>query len=138
VAIIDKLLSAGEVVRDKFKETFGDPTDDMPHDDELGEPGDNVDVGPPLDVAGAYAALGLQEGATLADVRDAYRSLSRAWHPVAHRDGPESEGAKAMDRLLDALELLEEQLLPLPGATPAAATPRRNVSKRKRATQRKG
>ena len=96
VAIIDKLLSVGEVVRDKVKETFGDPTDDMPVDDDADAADSAAPSTAPLDLAGAYAALGLTEGATLADVRDAYRNLSRAWHPVAQRDGY-NLGAEILD-----------------------------------------
>jgi hypothetical protein len=136
MAILDKVLAVGDAVRDKWKETFGEPTagalDDEPAD------ADGATPGAPLDVPQAYAALGLAEGATLADVREAYRALARAWHPLMRRDGPTSDAAQALDRLLDALELLEQHLLPLSGSAGASGTPAaRAAPKRRRATERR-
>lgn len=148
MAILDKVLGVGEAVRDKLKETFGEPDTSGLDDDSSDADGDTSGEGvPALDPPGAYAALGLAEGATLADVREAYRALARYHHPIAARDGVDSDAQKALDRLLEALELLEEHLVPLgplgPGAgagggsggvTPRASRP---PPRRKRATARK-
>ena len=89
-----------------------------------------------LDVAGAWTALGLSEGATLADVRAAYRALTRYHHPQAQRGGDGSAAAMELDRLLEALELLEEHLVPTTALAgehrPAAVA----AATRKRATPR--
>ena len=137
MAILDKLRGVGEAVRDKVKETFGEPSDTNSED---ADDDDSVLAAaePALDPAGAYAALGLSEGATLADVRDAYRTKARQQHPLASLDGVNSEAQRTLDRLLEALELLEEQLVPLtphaPGVTPRVSAP---PPRRKRATARK-
>jgi hypothetical protein len=141
MAILDKVLGVGEAVRDKLKETFGDPdlsgADDDVDAESEGASGEGASA---LDPAAAYAALGLSEGATLADVREAYRSLARYHHPIAARDGLESDAQRALDRLLEALELLEEHLVPLAPSTSGSGsvTPRaaRPPPRRKRATAR--
>lgn len=140
MAILDKVLGVGEAVRDKLKETFGDPDlsgldDDVDAESE-GAAGEGTAA---LDPAAAYAALGLAEGATLADVREAYRALARYHHPIAARDGLDSDAQRALDRLLEALELVEEQLVPLsPSGGSGGVTPRasRPSPRRKRATAR--
>lgn len=116
MAILDKLRGVGEAVRDKVKETFGEPTGEGSEEGTADVRGQEAPEGPPpLDVHGAFALLGLAEGATLADVRESYRALARRHHPIARRDGIDSEAARTLDRLLEALELLEEQLVPLAG-----------------------
>jgi hypothetical protein len=145
MAILDKLLGVTGAVRDKVKQTFGDPQaalegrfegrfEDGAAASEAGL------FGPALDVPGAFSALGLSEGATLAAVREACRVQSRTIHPIARRDGFDSEAARALDRLLEALELLEEHLVPLTpspdrrgGGSGGEAPP---ASRRKRATPR--
>src|SRR5689334_20111460 len=114
MAILDKVLGVAEVARDKWKETFGDPMDgaNVDGDDEDVDGSEGPDGGPPLDVAGAYLALGLADGANLADVREAYRALAKYHHPIAVRDGVDSDAQRALDRCLEALELLEETLVP--------------------------
>lgn len=145
MAILDKVLGVGGAVRDKLKETFGEPDlsgVDGDGDGDAESDAASGDGAPALDPAGAYAALGLAEGATLADVREAYRALARYHHPMAVRDGVESDAQRALDRLLEALELLEEHMVPLSpssggggsgGVTPRASRP---PPKRKRATAR--
>lgn len=136
MAIIDKLLSVGEVVRDKVKETFGDPNLSTLSDDSDDDASDTPSTDA-LDVAGAYAALGVAEGCTLADVREAYRALARYHHPIATRDGDDSDAQKALDCCLEALELLEEHMLPLSPTSSPGTTPKAPPSTRKRATARK-
>lgn len=143
MAILDKVLGVGEAVRDKLKETFGEPDLSSVDDDVDAETDSSSEEGASaLDPASAYAALGLADGATLADVREAYRALARHHHPIAARDGLESDAQRALDRLLEALELLEEHLVPLSpsssgpgsgGVTPRASRP---PPRRKRATAR--
>ena len=43
------------------------------------------------------ATLGLQPGASRADVRSAYRHLARAWHPDRHHGADERLRAKALE-----------------------------------------
>src|SRR5687767_6722740 len=136
MAILDKLLGVADAAREKYKETFGEPQhDDMSLDDDASNEPD-APLDPPLDVPGAYAALGIAEGATLADVREAYRALARYHHPMAQRDGVDSDAQRALDRLLEALELLEETLVPLSGSVGPVKTSQ-PPPRRKRATARK-
>lgn len=123
--ILDKLRGVGEAVRDKVKETFGEgegATDEGAEPGGIEEEGEGRALEPALDVDGALKLLGLgvlhPDDATLADVREAYRALARRHHPIARRDGMDSEAARTLDRLLEALELLEEHLVPLAGAGP--------------------
>ena len=79
---------------------------------------------------------------TLADVREAYRAKARALHPNAKRDGDESQAQQDLDRLLLALELLEEHLVPLnpvagaPSSSSSSSSSTPPRSTRKRATKR--
>lgn len=134
MAIFDKIRGVGEAVRDKVKQTFGEPSssDGDPHEDESAP----AAAAPALTPEAAYALLGLAEGVTLADVRTAYRALARDRHPIAVREGADSEAQRALDRLLEALELLEEQLVPLAGATPVTRAASESSLRRKRATAR--
>ena len=134
MAFLDKIFGVGGAMRDKVKATFGAPDLSSVHDNDAG---DDAGDAAPLEAAGAYAALGLAEGATLADVREAYRAMARHHHPMAVRDGVDSEAHRALDHLLDALELLEEQLVPLAPAS-GGTSPRtsRPPATRKRATVR--
>jgi hypothetical protein len=135
MAILDKVLGVGGAVRDKLKETFGEP--DVNVDDDVdGELGEHGEAAAALDPAGAYTTLGLAEGATLADVREAYRVLARHHHPIALRDGQESDAQRALDRLLEALELLEEHLVPLGGSGGVTGRASPPPPRRKRATAR--
>lgn len=139
MAILDKVLGVGEAVRDKLKETFGDPDLSVDDDVDADANGSSGEGTAALDPTAAYTALGLAEGATLADVREAYRALARYHHPIAVRDGLDSDAQRALDRLLEALELLEEQLVPLtPSGGSGGVTPRasRPPPRRKRATAR--
>lgn len=127
--ILDKIKSVGAALKDKVGETFGEGKAPDLDDDA------DVVATPALDAAGARRALGVRDDATLADVREAYRRLARHHFGRARREGPESAAAHLLDRALDALELLEEELLPLGGdrgTTPAGTPPPR----RKRATPR--
>lgn len=131
VAILDKLKSVGGAIKHKVVETFGEGRDGAL--DDLGaEAGDPT---PALDAAGARRVLDLGAGATLADVREAYRRLARSHFGRARREGPDSAAAHVLERALEGLELLEEELLPLggPGPTTAGRAP---TSQRKRATPR--
>lgn len=129
--ILDKIKSVGGAIKDKVSETFGEgrgrDLDEAALD--LGE------VPPALDAPAARRVLGVKDVASLADVREAYRHLAVAQFARARREGPDSAAARLLDRALAALELLEEELLPLGGAAPSpnsgAAPPRR-----KRATPR--
>ena len=131
MAILDKLKSVGGAIKHKVAETFGDGHDDV-LDDLSTEPGE---VTPALDAKAARRALDVGERATLADVREAYRRLARCHFARARHEGPDSAAAHLLDRALEALELLEEELLPLGGAA-AATAGHAPHAQRKRATPR--
>lgn len=141
MAILDKLKSVGGAIKDKVGETFGDGRAAV-DDDELGsEP--SVEPTPALDLEGARRALDIDERANLAEVREAYRKLARELYPRARKEGADSAAQGVLDRALQALELLEQELLPLGGAaagpsSAAAASGSKPTatSKRKRATPR--
>ncbi len=136
MAILDKLKSVGGAIKHKVAETFGDGRERASGDDGMSEGlGDVAAASPPLDAAGARRALGVDERASLADVREAYRALARTHYPRARREGPQSAAAELLDRALLALELLEEELLPL-GAGPAPGARAPAAPRRKRATPR--
>lgn len=117
MAILDKLKSVGAALKGKVEETFGEG---RAH--ELGDEGELGHVAAPaLDAPAARRILDVKDDASLADVREAYRRLARSHFGRARREGPDSAAAHLLDRALDALELLEEELLPLSGSAPAAA-----------------
>lgn len=68
------------------------------------------------DVQSAYRVLEIAPSASLADVRAAYRSMATRYHPRSH--SATADQAHAAQSLLialtEALEVLEEHLLPLP------------------------
>jgi hypothetical protein len=68
------------------------------------------------DVDGALRVLELTGTPTLAEVRERYRALAKRYQPKTQsRSQDEAHAAhQVMDALTDALELLEEHLLPLP------------------------
>lgn len=68
------------------------------------------------DVNGALRVLELHGTPTLEEVRARYRELARRYHPKSGSANPDEAHAArvVLDALTDALELLEEQLLPLP------------------------
>lgn len=68
------------------------------------------------DVEGALRVLEITGSTTLDDVRRQHRALSRHYHPKTLSDKTDEAHAArvVLDALTDALELLEEHLLPLP------------------------
>ena len=68
------------------------------------------------DVEGALRVLELSSVTTLNDVRARYRELARRYHPKTQSDKADEQNAAhvVLEALTDALELLEEHLLPLP------------------------
>ena len=69
------------------------------------------------DVAAAMRVLELTGVPTLDAVRAQYRALARHYHPRTTSENADQAHAAhtVLDTLTDALELLEEHLLPLPG-----------------------
>ena len=67
-----------------------------------------------VDVAGALRVLELTGTPTLDDVRRQYRALAHRYHPKTRSNVAEEVNAArvVLDALTDALELLEEHLLP--------------------------
>ena len=68
-----------------------------------------------VDVEGALRVLELSGSPALADVRAQYRMLARRYHPKTRSPAAdEAHSARVvLDALTDALELLEEHLLPV-------------------------
>lgn len=68
------------------------------------------------DVDGALRVLELSSLPTLAEARAQYRALARRYHPRTRSSSPDQVHAAqtVLEALTDALELLEERLLPLP------------------------
>ena len=116
MSLWDKLSDARDLVKDEYQRHFGE-NDPYAKVGEAGaSPAPEVGFVPSVETADqAYARLGLSGGNTLDEVRAAYRSLAMTWHPRAHREGTETSLARRhLDGFLEALELLEEHLLPLP------------------------
>ncbi|OGQ21676.1 MAG: hypothetical protein A2138_13410 [Deltaproteobacteria bacterium RBG_16_71_12] len=129
--ILDKLKSVGGAIKHKVSETFGEG-----RDHELDDGGfDVAEPAPALDPPAARRVLGVKDDASLADVRDAYRRLAQAQFARVRREGPDSAAAQLLDRALLALELLEEELLPLGGPVTGPTGPA-GAPRRKRATPR--
>jgi hypothetical protein len=68
------------------------------------------------DLESAWRLLELNKGATLDEVRAAYRRLARHYHPrTLSKVADQAYAAQTLlDALTDAVELLEAHLLPLP------------------------
>lgn len=68
------------------------------------------------DVDGALRVLELSSLPSLDEVRAQYRALARRYHPRTRSSSPDQVHAAhtVLEALTDALELLEEKLLPLP------------------------
>lgn len=68
------------------------------------------------DVDGALRVLELGGSPTLQEVRVRHRDLARRYHPKTLSEKPDEAHAAhvVLEALTDALELLEEHLLPLP------------------------
>lgn len=64
----------------------------------------------------AYRILEVPRGASLEEVREAYLQMSRRYHPRSHSRVPDQAHAAQtlLYALTDALEVLEEHLVPLP------------------------
>lgn len=68
------------------------------------------------DVDGALRVLEMQGSPTLDEVRARYRELARRYHPKTRSDKADDQNAAhiVLEALTDALEVLEDHLLPLP------------------------
>jgi hypothetical protein len=76
------------------------------------------------DVDGALRVLELSGSPALAEVRARHRELARRYHPktLSEKSDEAHAAVVVLEALTDALELLEEHLLPLPpGGTPGPA-----------------
>jgi hypothetical protein len=119
-----------KVVKSEWNHRFGESPDGGPV---VEEPGDIVEAteGPRRreapkskslavpDVDAAMRVLELTGAPTLDVVRAQYRVLARRYHPRTQSEVPDQAHAAhvVMLSLTDALELLEEHLLPLPAPT---------------------
>jgi hypothetical protein len=146
MSIREKLAGIGSAVKEKVGAAFGDPAlspeareAQRELDEELAARS-QVPSTPsptpqaPMDEAAARRILGLAEGATLDEVRDAAWRLARpALAGAAARD---DAAHAALDRVATAAEFLEERLLPLAGA-PASGPTGAPTGGRARATSRR-
>ena len=81
------------------------------------------------DVQGALRVLELSGTPSLSEVRAQYARLARRYHPRTLNDGADDAHAArvVVDALTEALEILEEHLLPLPGNGEAAVDLGRSI-----------
>ena len=121
----------GKVVRSEWNSRFHDDDDDVTAE-HTGDDADSVSgsssrrrtpaastrTSSITDLGGARRVLELSQDATLEEVRASYFRLSKRYHP--RTTSGISDQAHAAQTLLvaltDALEMLEEQLLVLPGS----------------------
>ncbi len=81
------------------------------------------------DVDGALRVLELtgapNQTPGLDEVRARYRELARRYHPKTQSDRPDDQSAAhvVLEALTDALEVLEEHLLPLPPSSSSSSSP---------------
>lgn len=115
MSLLDKLAEVGDRVRDGIERRFGDDdVDEHELDELLGT--SSAPAAPQVKSADqAYERLGLTPDSTLDEVRASYRALAQRWHPRAQQGGEAADRAqRELDGCLEALEVLEEHLLPLP------------------------
>lgn len=116
-SILEKLADIGELVSTAYQKHFGEEDPDAPGvgDDEGLSPSG---LAPVTDPETAYRVLELPENATLDEVRAAYRRMAQHYHPQTRlaEDAQADAARQLMRSLLEALEVLEEHLLPLPAA----------------------
>jgi hypothetical protein len=111
MAVFDKLARLGDKVSSGARRLLQGDDEDLVAADEA-EP-------PPAmrraDLPAALHALGIDEGATLAAARAAYRAKARPLVVVQTSGAPDAQpAAERLAALEDALAVVEEALLPLP------------------------
>lgn len=117
MSVFDKLREVGAEVSERYKDFFT-LDDDAPDLEELTrEAADKENEADPpkvTDVASACAILEVDKDATLDEVRAAYDRLARHYYPQVGDDEAGQASMKVMDALLEALERLEADRLPVP------------------------
>lgn len=128
MSVLDRF---GKVVKAEWSHRFGREREGHERPGASGERGERGERGPAsppprrpavADVEGALRVLELvgtpQGPPGLDEVRARYRELARRYHPkTASDNADEAHAARVVvDALTDALELLEEHLLPLPAS----------------------
>ena len=115
MSLLDKVLEVADIAKSEYQRHFGDEDPDGEHAP-LGGGDDGGTFLPAIKTPEqAYERLELNVNASLDEVRARYREVARVWHPRAQQDGePADRARKHLDGYLDALEVLEEHLLPLP------------------------
>jgi hypothetical protein len=133
VSLIDRL---GNVVRSEWSSRFGEDPDYVDDDEQRLDDDDDAPApkrraprktssarrpvarrAPQVsDLESAWRVLEVNPGATLDEVRDAYFTFSRRYHPrTLSKNADQAYAAQTvLEALTDALELLEAHLLPLP------------------------
>jgi DnaJ-like protein len=80
-----------------------------------------------LDTTQAYRVLGLAPGATVDEVKTAYRDLAQVWHPDRFPDNNRlrEKAQQNLQRINEAYTLLRDLPAPVPAAvaTPSVVTP---------------
>lgn len=112
------------VVKAEWHHRFGEPEETAAKRDEGHKEPKGAPIHPTArarrravtDIDSAWRVLELQPGATLDEVRGAYQDLARRYHPRTYSKVPDQAHAAQtlLEALTDALEVLEEHLLPLP------------------------
>jgi DnaJ-class molecular chaperone len=117
MSLLDKLAEVADIAKSEYQRHFGDEDPDGVHEGGFGTSDEGGAAFLPAirTPEQAYERLELSASASLDEVRARYREVAQLWHPRAQQDGEAADRArKHLDGYLDALEVLEEHLLPLP------------------------
>jgi hypothetical protein len=119
----------GNVIKSEWNARFtGDPAFEDGQEKQRGNRDTTSAVIPPsqspfprkrtgrMDVSSAWRILELSPGSDLAMVRDQYQRMSQRYHPRTLNTNPDQAytAQQVLDGLTEAVEILEEELLPLP------------------------
>lgn len=115
MSLLDKLSEVADIAKSEYQRHFGDEDPNGEHSHGDTDDGGSAFLPAIRSAEQAYERLELGEHSSLDEVRARYREVAKLWHPRAHQDGEAGERArKHLEGYLDALEVLEEHLLPLP------------------------
>lgn len=115
MSLLDKLSEVADIAKSEYQRHFGDEDPNGEHSFGEGDDSGSAFLPAIRSPEQAYERLELRDNSSLDEVRARYREVAMLWHPRAHQDGEQAERARRhLDGYLEALEVLEEHLLPLP------------------------